>query len=168
MRIGIVGAGMAGLACAEALTSAGHAVVVLDKGRGPGGRMSTRRLETPLGEVRFDHGAQYFTGRDPGFRARVAAWIAAGIAALCGTLIGSLTTISFDSGFIISLKGFVAAIAAGLTSYPLTVIAALFVGLLESFSAFYASAFKEVIVFSLIIPLLVWRSFVVIHHDEEE
>ena len=99
---------------------------------------------------------------------RIAFALAAGIAALCGTLIGSLTTISFDSGFIISLKGFVAAIAAGLTSYPLTVIAALFVGLLESFSAFYASAFKEVIVFSLIIPLLVWRSFVVIHHDEEE
>ena len=99
---------------------------------------------------------------------RIAFALAAGIAALCGTLIGSLTTISFDSGFIISLKGFVAAIATGLASYPLTVIAALFVGTLESFSAFYASAFKEVIVFSLIIPLLVWRSFVVVHHDEEE
>jgi branched-chain amino acid transport system permease protein len=99
---------------------------------------------------------------------RIAFALAAGIAALCGTLIGSLTTVSFDSGFIISLKGFVAAIAAGLASYPLTVAAALFVGILESFSAFFASAYKEVIVFSLIVPLLVWRSLVATSHDEEE
>lgn len=44
MRIGIVGAGMAGLACAEKLEKCGHMVFVLDKGRGPGGRMSTDRL----------------------------------------------------------------------------------------------------------------------------
>jgi predicted NAD/FAD-dependent oxidoreductase len=43
MRIGIVGAGMAGLSCAEGLANHGHDVVLLDKGRGPGGRMSTRR-----------------------------------------------------------------------------------------------------------------------------
>ncbi|MDP3490273.1 MAG: FAD-dependent oxidoreductase, partial [Phenylobacterium sp.] len=45
MKIAIIGAGMAGLSCAEALSDAGHAVQVLDKGRGPGGRMSTRRIE---------------------------------------------------------------------------------------------------------------------------
>ena len=99
---------------------------------------------------------------------RFAFALGAGIAALSGTMIGSLTTISYDSGFIISLKGFVAAIAAGLASYPLTVIAALGVGILESFSAFFASAFKEVIVFSIIIPMLIWRSLVVRHNDEEE
>ncbi|WP_333927659.1 FAD-dependent oxidoreductase [Sphingomonas sp. LR55] len=49
MRIGIVGAGMAGLSCAQALRRQGHAVVLFDKGRGPGGRMSTRRIDTPLG-----------------------------------------------------------------------------------------------------------------------
>ncbi len=99
---------------------------------------------------------------------RFAFALGAGLAALSGTMIGSLTTISYDSGFIISLKGFVAAIAAGLASYPLTVLAALGVGILESFSAFFASAFKEVIVFSLIIPMLVWRSLVVRHSDEED
>lgn len=72
---------MAGLSCADRLRHAGHEVSLFDKGRGPGGRMSTRRMETPLGEVQFDHGAQYFTVRDPGFMAQVARWSAGGVAA---------------------------------------------------------------------------------------
>ena len=81
MRIGIIGAGMAGLACADALSAAGHDASLFDKSRGAGGRMSSRRLATPLGEVTLDHGAQYFTARDPGFRQLVAAWHDLGIAA---------------------------------------------------------------------------------------
>jgi predicted NAD/FAD-dependent oxidoreductase len=81
MRIGIIGAGMAGLACAEGLAGQGHDVILFDKGRGPGGRMSTRRLPTPAGEAHFDHGAQYFTARDDAFRRRLQAWLAAGSAA---------------------------------------------------------------------------------------
>lgn len=65
---------MAGLACAGSLQRAGHTVALFDKGRGPGGRMATRRLTTPLGEVAFDHGAQYFTVRDAGFRSQVDEW----------------------------------------------------------------------------------------------
>lgn len=81
MKVGIVGAGIAGLACAAGLTAAGHDVVLFDKGRGPGGRMSTRRVPTPLGEAHFDHGAQYFTARDPRFAALVGGWAADGVAA---------------------------------------------------------------------------------------
>ncbi len=81
MRIGIVGADMAGLAYAEGLANQGHDVVLLDKGRGPGGRMSTRRIATSAGEAYFDHGAQYFTVRDAAFRQRVEAWISQGVAA---------------------------------------------------------------------------------------
>jgi renalase len=81
MRIGIVGAGMAGLACAEDLTRLGHAVLLFDKGRGPGGRMATRRIQTSAGEAYFDHGAQYFTVRDDAFRQQVAAWMSEGVAA---------------------------------------------------------------------------------------
>lgn len=80
MRIGIVGAGMAGLACADSLSAIGHQVVLFDKARGPGGRMSTRRMDTPLGQAAFDHGAQYFTVRHPGFREQVARWAAQGVA----------------------------------------------------------------------------------------
>jgi renalase len=68
-KTAIIGAGMAGLACARVLADTGQDVHVFDKGRGPGGRMSTRRVQTPQGEVQFDHGAQYFTARDPAFAA---------------------------------------------------------------------------------------------------
>ena len=77
-QVAIIGAGLAGLACATAL---GRPAILFDKGRGPGGRMSSRRVATALGEASFDHGAQYFTVRDPAFRAQVAAWHAAGLVA---------------------------------------------------------------------------------------
>lgn len=99
---------------------------------------------------------------------RLAFALAAAIGAVSGILVGPLTTIYFDTGFLVGLKGFVAAIMAGLASYPLTVLAAIAVGLLEAYAAFFASAFKEVIVFSLIIPVLLWRSLAGGHHDEED
>lgn len=77
----IVGAGLAGLACADQLAAAGHHVTLFDKARGPGGRMSTRRMATEFGDASFDHGAQYFTVRDPGFQALVARWEELGLAA---------------------------------------------------------------------------------------
>lgn len=77
----IIGGGMAGLSAATALAGAGARVTVLDKGRGPGGRMAARRVEIGGEPVSFDHGAQYFTARDPAFRAAVAGWEAAGVAA---------------------------------------------------------------------------------------
>jgi branched-chain amino acid transport system permease protein len=94
--------------------------------------------------------------------------LAAFIGALSGLLIGPTTTVFYDSGFLIGLKGFVAAIFGALSSYPAAAAGALFVGLIESFGSFWASAFKEVIVFTLIIPVLLWRSFQHGHHDEEE
>jgi branched-chain amino acid transport system permease protein len=94
--------------------------------------------------------------------------LAAFMGALSGLLIGPTTTLFYDSGFLIGLKGFVAAIFGGLASYPAAAVGALFVGLLESFGSFYASAFKEVIVFTVIIPVLLWRSFQHGHDDEEE
>ena len=99
---------------------------------------------------------------------RLSFGLAAFIGALSGLLIGPTTTIFYDSGFLIGLKGFVAAIFGGLASYPAAALGALLVGVLESFSSFYASAFKEVIVFTLIIPVLLWRSFQHGHDDEEE
>jgi branched-chain amino acid transport system permease protein len=94
--------------------------------------------------------------------------LAALLGAFSGVLIGPITTIYYDSGFLISLKGFVGAIIGGLSSYPLAAAGSVLVGLLESFSSFWASAFKEVIVFTLIIPVLLWRSLTTHHHEEEE
>jgi renalase len=85
--IAIIGAGLSGLSCAQALTQAGHTVHLFDKSRGPAGRMSTRRGEDAPGAQgaqgpwQCDHGAQYFTARDEAFRAEVARWQQAGVAA---------------------------------------------------------------------------------------
>ncbi|SEN92177.1 hypothetical protein SAMN05216227_10326 [Pseudorhodobacter antarcticus] len=70
----IIGAGMAGLACARKLADAGMAPVVLDKGRGIGGRVATRRS----GDLQFDHGAQYVNAHGAGFSSVLAALEKAG------------------------------------------------------------------------------------------
>lgn len=88
------------------------------------------------------------------------------MAVLAGVLVGPLTTMQYDTGFLIALKGFVAAIVGALAAYPMAAAGALLVGLIESFGAFWASAYKEVIVFTLIIPVLMWRSLTA-HHVEE-
>lgn len=77
-RVAVIGAGMAGLACARRLADAGMAPVVLDKGRGIGGRLATRRAGDGL---QFDHGAQYVTARDPAFAALLDDLCRAGAAA---------------------------------------------------------------------------------------
>lgn len=77
----IIGGGMAGLSAAGALAASGQNLIVLDKGRGPGGRMAARRVELGGEQVSFDHGAQYFTVRDAAFRDAVSGWQAAGAAA---------------------------------------------------------------------------------------
>ena len=76
-RVAVIGAGIAGAACARTLAEHGVEVVVFEKSRGPGGRMSTRRGDA--GE--FDHGAQYFTARDARLATRVASWRADGVVA---------------------------------------------------------------------------------------
>jgi branched-chain amino acid transport system permease protein len=91
--------------------------------------------------------------------------MAAFIGALSGLLIAPSTTLFYDSGFLIGLKGFVAAVFAGLTSFPLALAGAVGVGLIEAFGSFWASAFKEVIVFTAILPVLLWRSFVDPDHE---
>lgn len=77
--VGVIGAGIAGLACAQRLQAAGLRVTVLEKSRGLGGRIATRRIDSAIA---FDHGAQYFTVRDATFDAQVELWCAAGAAAL--------------------------------------------------------------------------------------
>jgi hypothetical protein len=77
-RVAVVGAGMAGLACARTLADHGVPVTVLDKGRRPGGRVATRTSRQEPTRV-FDHGAQYFTARDDRFRRLVASWADAGV-----------------------------------------------------------------------------------------
>ncbi len=90
------------------------------------------------------------------------------LAGLIGVLIAPVTTIYYDSGFIIGLKAFVAAIIGGLASYPLTALGALAVGLVESFASFWSGALKDVFVFGTLIPVLLLRSLLASRIEEEE
>lgn len=99
---------------------------------------------------------------------QIAFVLASAIGAISGILIVPITTLYYDTGFLIGLKGFVAAIIGGLVSYPLTAVAALMVGIVEAFSSFYASNYKEVIVFTLILPVLVLRSLSAPAVDEQK
>ncbi|MEM9938195.1 MAG: FAD-dependent oxidoreductase [Pseudomonadota bacterium] len=122
MTVAIIGAGMAGLSAALSLQVAGLKPVLFDKGRGPGGRMSTRRAQTPLGEVRFDHGAQFFTARDPAFvkhvealeiQGAVAEW-AARFVDIAGA--GAVTPMSSERRFVgvPGMNGIIRSMAADL------------------------------------------------------
>jgi len=97
-------------------------------------------------------------GISPARAGRLTFAVAALLAALAGMLAAPGTTLFYDSGLVIGLKGFVAAVAGGLLSYPAAAAAALGLGLIESFGSFYASAYKEAVVFTAILPVLLWLS----------
>ena len=107
-------------------------------------------------------------GIRPGNASALAFLLASLLGAVSGILIGPTTTLYYDSGFIIGLKAFVGAIIGGLTSYPGMVLGALLVGVLESFASFWNSSLKEVVVFSALIPVLLWRSLSLTQVDEED
>jgi len=121
-----------------------------------------------LRAVAFNRLGARLMGISPVFTGKATFFVAALIATLSGIVIAPVTTLYFDSGFLISLKGFVGAIIGGLVSYPIAAIGAVVVGLIESFAAFWASPYKEIIVFTLIIPVLLWRSLKHSQLDEEE
>jgi predicted NAD/FAD-dependent oxidoreductase len=75
MRVVIIGAGISGLIAARRLVESGLEVVVVDKGRSPGGRLATRRI----GTATLDHGAQFFTVRTPAFQRQVDDWSERGL-----------------------------------------------------------------------------------------
>jgi len=107
-------------------------------------------------------------GIRPANTATLAFTLASLLGAVSGVLIGPVATLYYDSGFIIGLKAFVGAIIGGLLSYPGTAIGAIAVGELESFASFWNSALKEVVVFGLLIPVLLWRSLSLGQVDEED
>lgn len=76
-RVAVVGAGVAGLACARALSERGFRVRVFEREGCPGGRLASRRLDA----LSFDHGVQYFTTQDARFEPVVRSWQSAGIVA---------------------------------------------------------------------------------------
>ena len=88
----------------------------------------------------------------------VAFAIAGLMAALSGLLLAPLINAAYFMGFMLGLKAFVAAILGGLVSYPVAFLGAVLVGRFESFTSFYASAYKEALVFLLLVPALFYQS----------
>ena len=88
----------------------------------------------------------------------LAVTLAASIGAVSGVLIGPVTALYYDSGFTIGVKGFIGTVIGGMVSFPISLLGAILVGVVETFASFYASAFKEVLVYALLIPFLLWRS----------
>ncbi|MGN6579443.1 MAG: branched-chain amino acid ABC transporter permease [Bordetella sp.] len=121
-----------------------------------------------LRAVAYNRVGARLMGISPTFAGKITFFFAALIGAVSGLLIAPMTTLYFDSGFLLGLKGFVGSIIGGLVSYPVAAVGSVLVGLIESFSSFYASSYKEIIVFTLIIPVLLWRSFKSRHVEEEE
>lgn len=97
-------------------------------------------------------------GISPSQAGYVSFGIATLIAGVSGMLLAPLISPAYFQGFLLGLKGFVAGILGGLISYPLAVVGALLVGAMESWASFQASAYKDAIVFALLLPILLWRS----------
>lgn len=115
----------------------------------------------------FNRTGARLVGISPNLAGTLTFALAAALGALSGVLIGPITTIYYDSGFLSGLKGFVGAIIGGMASYPLAAAGAVLVGLIEGFGSFWASAYKEVIVFTLILPVLLWLSYKDPHREED-
>lgn len=116
----------------------------------------------------FNREGARLMGISPTRAGRLSLNLATWIATASGVLLVPVTTIYYDTGFLISLKGFVGAILGGLASYPVAAAGAVFVGLVEALASFWASAFKEVVVFTMTIPVLLWLSLQSRHNDDDE
>ena len=121
-----------------------------------------------LRAVAFNRNGARLVGISPNQAGTLSFALAAAIGCLSGIMIAPITTVYYDSGFLIGLKGFVGAIVGGMASYPLAAAGALVVAITESYSSFWLSGYKDVIVFTMIIPILLWRSLSSIHYEEEE
>lgn len=116
----------------------------------------------------FNRVGARLVGISPSYSGTVAFLCASFVGAITGILISSLTTIYYDTGFLIGLKGFVAAIVGALMSYPVAALGALIVAGIETASSFWVSTYKDVIIFAVVLPILLWQNLFHSHHDDEE
>ena len=102
-------------------------------------------------------GAQY-CGIPVVLAGRLSFFLAAALSAASGLLLAPLVTAHYEMGFVIGLKGFVGAAMGNLVNYPLSVVGVVIVGVLESFASFLSSAYRDALVFALVIPIMLWRN----------
>lgn len=124
-------------------------------------------LGKALRATAFNRTGARLMGIRPARAGTIAYLLGSAMAGVSGILIAPVNTIFYDSGFLLGLKAFVGAIIGGMVSYPGAALGAFGVGILESFASFQSSTLKDVIVFSLLIPVLLWRSLASQHSEEE-
>ncbi|NLY63599.1 MAG: branched-chain amino acid ABC transporter permease [Alcaligenaceae bacterium] len=107
-------------------------------------------------------------GISTGMSGHLTFFLTALVGVVSGIMIVSFITITYETGFMIGLKGFVGAIIGGLVSYPLAAFGAIAIGIIEAFTTFWASDYKEVIVFGIVVPVLLLRSILVKHEEDDE
>jgi branched-chain amino acid transport system permease protein len=98
-------------------------------------------------------------GVRPGRMATLAFALGAGLAGLAGVVIAPKTNATYDMGFDLGLKGFVAAIIGGLTSPVGAVVGGLLIGVLEAVGGGIKSAYKEAVAFAILVIVLLARRF---------
>lgn len=133
--------------------------------------MGRTMLGQALRATAFNRVGSRLVGIQPQLAGSISMLLAALIGTLSGLLIAPLTTIYYDTGFLIGIKGFVGAVLGGMASFPLAALGSITLGLIEAFASFAFSAFKEAIVFALTIPALIWlclRSRHVANDSEED
>jgi branched-chain amino acid transport system permease protein len=108
-------------------------------------------------------GAQY-CGIPVVLAGRLSFFLAAALSAASGLMLAPLVTAHYEMGFVVGLKGFVGAAMGGIVNYPLSVIGVVIVGVLESFGSFVSSAYRDALVFALVIPIMLWRN----RHAQED
>lgn len=120
--------------------------------------MGRTLLGQALRATAFNRVGSRLVGIRPQLAGSVSVLVAALIGTLSGLLIAPLTTIYYDTGFLIGIKGFVGAVLGGMASFPLAAVGSVALGITEAFASFALSAFKETIVFAITIPALIWLS----------
>jgi branched-chain amino acid transport system permease protein len=129
--------------------------------------MGRTMLGQALRATAFNRVGSRLVGIRPQLAGSISMLLAALIGTLSGLLIAPLTTIYYDTGFLIGIKGFVGAVLGGMASFPLAAVGSVALGLTESFASFALSAFKETIVFSITIPALIWLSLRLRHVTDD-
>lgn len=129
--------------------------------------MGRTMLGQALRATAFNRVGSRLVGIRPQLAGSISMLLAALIGTLSGLLIAPLTTIYYDTGFLIGIKGFVGAVLGGMASFPLAAVGSVALGLTESFASFALSAFKETIVFAITIPALIWLSLRLRHVTDD-
>ncbi len=127
------------------------------------------RMGKALRAVAYDPRAAALTGLPVGYLSAISFFLAGVLGAVAGILIVPVTGVSFDTGVVLGLKGYAAAVLGGYGSFPGAILGGLLLGVLEALVAgFISSGFRDVFAFSLLFLVLALKPSGLLGVHEEE